>query len=67
MSRHSDSRECILLGLPKGGRRPEYVRHVAVGRRTLCHVELGESIPDPPDLDRAAVRACGLCRHRAAK
>lgn len=60
-------RHCFLLGLPKAGRRAEYVRHVAVGRRTLCNVELGGSIPDPPDFDLAGARLCGHCRPRVVE
>lgn len=56
------SRDCILLGLPGADAdRAEYVRHRAVNGHTLCGVELGGSIPDPPDLVRDDVRSCKRC------
>ncbi len=35
-----------------------FIRHAAIGDRTLCGVELGGSIPDPPSLAGEGATTC---------
>lgn len=54
MSEEGELRESTTLGLirgPKGAtiaQRQRYTRHAARGQRTLCGVDLGMAILDPP-------------------
>lgn len=59
-------RECIVLATPRRGGAGEFVRHLAVGRKTLCSIELGGAIPDPPGFSRDTARPCEhpLCARR---
>lgn len=72
-SSHASSggaRSAIVLGVPRDGGPARYVLHVAVGRWTLCGVELaGTTVPDPPDLELDAVQDCGhfLCQRFVAE
>jgi hypothetical protein len=49
---NAGTREVVVLGLAPSGNSGRLVRHIAVGRWTLCGVELsGTTVPDPPELE----------------
>ena len=54
-------RNATVLSWTRGYARQRYVRHRAVGNRTLCGIELGGQVADPPDFDAAAAESCQRC------
>jgi hypothetical protein len=60
-------RAATILSWTKGYARQRYVRHRAIGNRTICNIALGGQIADPPDFDAATAEDCQRCfRERLA-